>query len=213
MAMVTFNAEGISRDGYLALPEGGRGRGVLVLHAWWGLIDFFKSTCDRLAAEGFVAFAPDVHHGRTASTVEEAEYILKTRDSLAAQATAEAALHFFQAHPAVQGDRLSAVGFSMGAAFALLLDSSYPDAFDKIVLFYGMAGADLARSKARFQCHFGETDDWEPLEDVKQMNAANAEIYIYPGAYHWFFESDRPEHFDPEAAALVWKRTLEFLRA
>ena len=56
-------------SGYLAEPAGGVGPGVLVLHAWWGLNDFFKSLCDRLAAEGYVAFAPDLYGGKL--TVDE----------------------------------------------------------------------------------------------------------------------------------------------
>jgi carboxymethylenebutenolidase len=46
---------------------------VLILHVWWGLTDFFKGTCDRLAANGFVAFAPDLRHGKTVDMIEEAE--------------------------------------------------------------------------------------------------------------------------------------------
>jgi carboxymethylenebutenolidase len=213
MAMVAFMADGNQREGYLALPEGGKGRGILFLHAWWGLNDFFKLTCDRLAKQGFVAFAPDLHHGKIAATIDEAKHILETQDFPAARATAEAALRFLQTHPAVQGGKLSAVGFSMGAGFALLLDSLYPEAFGSIVLFYGEGGADLSRSKAQFQGHYGEDDDWEPLENVKEMKAANAKIYTYPNTYHWFFEEDRPDHYRAEAAQLAWKRTLEFLKA
>jgi carboxymethylenebutenolidase len=58
---------------YLAIPPGGNGRGVLVLHAWRGLNDLFRGFCDRLAQEGFVALAPDLFGGKIARTVEEAE--------------------------------------------------------------------------------------------------------------------------------------------
>ena len=58
---------------YLAIPEGGSGAGVLVLHAWWGLNDFIRGLCDRLAGEGFTALAPDVYHGAIATTIEQAE--------------------------------------------------------------------------------------------------------------------------------------------
>src|SRR2546428_13933378 len=43
--------------GYLAVPKKGNGPGVLVLHAWWGLTDFFKGLSDRLADAGFISFA------------------------------------------------------------------------------------------------------------------------------------------------------------
>src|SRR5438046_10550271 len=57
--------------GFLSVPKKGSGPGVLVLHAWWGLTDFFKGLSDRLASTGFVAFAPDLYRGATASTREE----------------------------------------------------------------------------------------------------------------------------------------------
>jgi carboxymethylenebutenolidase len=62
--MVEFQAEGRPGGGYLATPEKPRG-GVLVLHAWWGLNDFFKSFADKLASQGFVALAPDLYDGIT----------------------------------------------------------------------------------------------------------------------------------------------------
>ncbi len=211
MSKVTFLVDGRERQGYLAVPEAGKGQGVLLLHAWWGLTDFFQSVCEQIAAQGYVCFAPDLHHGKIATTPEEAMHILEMRDFPATQATAESALSFLQTHAAVQGKKVAAVGFSMGASFALLLDSISPDAFSKVVLFYGASGADLSQSKARFQCHFGEADDWEPIEEVRKMNAANAEIYTYPGAAHWFCESDRPDYYDVQAAVLAWKRTFAFL--
>jgi len=57
---------------YLAVPEHGSGPGVLVLHAWWGLNDVFKQVCDRLAREGFIALAPDLYHGKTTTSTDEA---------------------------------------------------------------------------------------------------------------------------------------------
>ena len=62
--------------GYLAFPKEGGGPGVLVLHAWWGLNEVFKGVCDRLASAGFVAFAPDLYHGATASTIEVAKGLM-----------------------------------------------------------------------------------------------------------------------------------------
>src|SRR4029077_2694938 len=62
--------------GYLVAPTTGQGPGVLVLPAWWGLTPFFGEPCDRLADEGFVALAPDLHGGRTADKPDEAEALL-----------------------------------------------------------------------------------------------------------------------------------------
>jgi carboxymethylenebutenolidase len=211
MTMTDFPASDQTHNGYLAIPEDGKGKGVLVLHAWWGLTEFFKGTCDRLAANGFVAFAPDLFHGQTAETVEQAEQLEEGRDEEAVKATAQWALRFLQSHPAVQGDQLGAVGFSFGAFHAMLLDDANPRAFGGIVLFYGPSGEDLSGSKAQYQLHFAEDDDWEPIENVEKMKAPNVEIHVYQDAYHWFFEQNKPEHFKPEAAELAWERMLAFL--
>lgn len=74
----------MTSDGFLALPEGGTGAAVLVLHAWWGLNDDVRALCRRLAGEGFVAYAPDLYGGGpqewpVAATIPEAEVL---RDEL-----------------------------------------------------------------------------------------------------------------------------------
>jgi carboxymethylenebutenolidase len=108
----------------------------------------------------------------------------------------------------VTGEKLGALGFSMGAAFARLLDSLHPDAFDRIVLFYGTT--DIAGSKAQFQGHFGEEDEWEPLDGVQAMEGPNFELHLYPGVGHWFVEEDRPDHYNAEAARTAWNRMVSF---
>ncbi len=67
-------------DGYLALPPSGQGSPVLVLHAWWGLNDTIKAFCNRLAAAGFVVFAPDLYHGQVTDTIEGAETLSDALD-------------------------------------------------------------------------------------------------------------------------------------
>ena len=61
--MIEFPSNGSTGRGYLALPAGGSGPGVVVIQEWWGLVDHIKDVCDRFAAEGFVALAPDLYHG------------------------------------------------------------------------------------------------------------------------------------------------------
>jgi carboxymethylenebutenolidase len=72
---LTLSNGATTAEYYLAVPASGTGRGVLVLHAWWGLTSVFTSVCDRLAEAGFVALAPDLYAGRTATTREQAEQL------------------------------------------------------------------------------------------------------------------------------------------
>ena len=76
-------------QGFLAVPPNGNGPGVLVLHAWWGLNDTIRAFCMRLAESGFVAFAPDLYHGKVAEDIADAETLGKALDANFLQAKAE----------------------------------------------------------------------------------------------------------------------------
>jgi len=70
--MVEFPSNGKTGSGYLAVPAAGSGPGVIVLQEWWGLVDHIKEVADRFAAEGFVALAPDLYHGESATSPDDA---------------------------------------------------------------------------------------------------------------------------------------------
>jgi carboxymethylenebutenolidase len=218
--MLEFDINGRTVAGYLALPERGHGPGVLVLHAWWGLTPFFEDVCERLAAEGFVAFAPDRYGGPTAATIEEAEALQQQReDQVRTEAALVASVEFLSAHEAVVGEGLGALGFSAGAAWALLLSVRKPNLIRAVVTFYGTAGqVDYSVARAAYLGHYAEVDEWEPIDEVRgtqeTLRAAGCEVtfYTYPGVGHWFFEEDRADHYNAEASRLAWERTVEFLR-
>ena len=70
--MVEFPSNGHSAKGYLAMPAAGKGPGVIVIQEWWGLVGHIKSVCDRFAAAGYSALAPDLYHGQTATEPDAA---------------------------------------------------------------------------------------------------------------------------------------------
>jgi carboxymethylenebutenolidase len=214
---VTFDVNGKSANGYLALPSQADGPGIIVLHAWWGLNQIFKNLCDRLASEGFVAFAPDLNEGKVASTIEEAKEIMSSLNGQRKYDVAMATVDFLRARSEVQSGPLALIGFSMGGAWSLVLASERPEDFHKAVLFYGAGEGDFAKIKAEILGHFSDTDEWEDINYVRSMEddlrtaGVKTSFHIYPQLPHWFFEEDRPE-FNPQAAELAWSRTLEFLR-
>ena len=214
---LTFDVNGKPANGYLALPSQADAPGVIVLHAWWGLNQIFKNLCDRLASEGFVAFAPDLNDGRVATTIEEAKEIMSSLDGQRKYDVAMAAVDFLRARPEVGSGPLALIGFSMGGAWSLVLASERPEDFHKAVLFYGAGEGDFSKVKAEVQGHFSDTDEWEDIDYVRSMenemrNAGmKTNFHIYSQMPHWFFEEDRPE-FNPQAAEVAWTRTLEFLR-
>jgi carboxymethylenebutenolidase len=214
---ITFDVNGQPAAGYLAIPAQPNAPGVMVLHAWWGLNSFFESLCNQLAAEGFAAFAPDLYDGKIARTIDEAKELMSSSDDERKQAVAIASISYLANRPEVRKEPLALIGFSMGAAWALELASAFPQEVSKVVLFYGVNAVDFAKIKAEITGHFSDVDELEPLEGIQAMESdmraagLNPTFHIYPNRSHWFFEEDRPE-YDPEAAELAWKRTLDFLR-
>jgi len=201
-------------DAYLASPAGG-GPGVLVLHAWWGLKPFFKQVCDNLAEQGFVALAPDMRNGQIAETIEAAKELMEKSDNQVIGDIVMAAKDYLLAHSA--GEKIGVVGFSMGAAWSLVVASYDPDKIAATVLFYGIGEAEFSKVKSKILGHFSDNDEWEPMEGVRWMEQSlkdagvDATLHIYPKVAHWFVEDDRPE-YDSVAASLAWERTFEFLK-
>jgi len=221
--MREFQADGRTISAYLAVPEHGSGPGVLVLHAWWGLTETFKQVCDRLAEAGFVALAPDLYHGKTTASVEEAEALVEALDQDVERvrddiAVAAQVLRQLPATKLADGrDKLALVGFSMGGAYALDMSITLDKEIAAVVTFYASyPGLDYRKASSVYLCHFAEDDPFEPAGSVAEMErelqAAGrpVTVYTYPGTKHWFFEENRPE-YDAEAARVAWERTIEFL--
>ena len=209
----------VQPDGYFALPEVGKGPGVLVLHAWWGLNPFFKDLCNRLAREGFVAFAPDLYHGKLATTFSEAEILRDRLEQKQADTNINGAIEYLLGLSAMTSTSLAVIGFSLGAYFALRVSCQRPQDIRFVVIFYGIGSGDYASAQAAYSGHFAESDEFEPASEVKRLEkhlrSANRPVkfYTYPGTSHWFFEADRADAYNAEAAGLAWQRTVESLRA
>lgn len=213
--------DSVAVAGYLAQPPTGPGPGVLVLHAWWGLNDQVRDVCDRFAAGGFTAYAPDLYDGLTADTPEAAEELAGPLFGRIPEVRSELrrALAVLRAEATGTDAAVAAVGFSLGAFFALDLSVAAPEQVRAVVTFYGTRPElDFAPAEARYLGHFAAADEFEPLEAVSALEKAlreagrAAEFHTYEGTGHWFFEADRADAYVEAAARLAWDRTLEFLR-
>jgi carboxymethylenebutenolidase len=194
----------------------GPGPGVLVLHAWWGLNDFCKGFCDRLAGAGFTVLAPDLYHGAVAATIDEAKKLRgKLKGETVAADVTQAAGRLQELCGRAE---IGLVGFSLGGYWGLWLADQPANPVRAAVVFYGARQGDYAANRAAFQFHLAERDDYVADSGVKKLRKSlaaagrEAEFHTYPGTGHWFFEADRPDAFQPQAAELAWERTVAFLK-
>ena len=220
---VTFASNGGQAHGYLALPPSGSGPGVLVIQEWWGLTDHIASIADRLAAEGFVALAPDLFGGSVAHDADEAGRLMTELPVEQAATDLAGAVDHLLAHDAVTGDAVGAVGFCMGGGFVLLLAAQQGDRIGAAVPFYGVGPAvpsAYAGLTAAVQGHYGETDSFYPAEQARaqeqqiaQESGAPVEFFFYPAGHAFHNDENLLGTYDQASASLAWTRTVDFLRA
>jgi carboxymethylenebutenolidase len=216
--MVNFPSNGSTTQGYLATPASGKGPGILVIQEWWGLVGHIKNVCDRLAAEGFSALAPDMYHGQTASEPDGAGKLFMALNIGQAEKDLRGAATYLAQHSSTA--RLGAVGFCMGGQLALFAGTLNPSV-GAVVNFYGIhpnVTPDYTRLSGPVLGLFAEKDGFVTPQVARDTDAAikkagkQSEINIYPNVDHGFFNDERPDVYNKAAADDAWRRTLAHFR-
>ena len=229
--MVEFASGGDRIKAYRVAPaDRGPHPAVIVIQEIWGLNDHIKDVARRFAREGYVALAPDLYsrEGIPATQTLEAlrPFMMAIPDSRVIQDLSGAAA-YLKGLPSVRGDRIGAIGFCIGGAWARLLACHEPT-LAACVDFYGrIRYPELSPAKPRhpveyiptlacpFLGLFAGDDPVIPPEHVKELEQTLAqhgktfEIHTYPGVPHAFFNDTR-DSYRPEAARDAWARTLAF---
>jgi carboxymethylenebutenolidase len=220
---VRFQSNGGTSEGYLAIPAGGSGPGVVVIQEWWGLVPHITGLADRFAEAGFVALAPDLFHGvHTIEPDEAGKLLMGLAMDQAAKDIAGAARHL-AGRPEVTG-RIGCVGFCMGGSLALWSATLSDDIVTAVGFYPGLPWQRMAPQWSNYQdkhalIHCAESDGLSAAPGIRQAVSAieaaggAVTVYDYPGTHHAFFNDDRPEVYNRVAAATSWARTLELLRA
>lgn len=219
---------------YLARPDDGDVRGtVIVGMELFGVTAHVRDICDRLAAHGYAAVAPDFYHRAAPGTELPAdEYGRKRGFELLGQLTHQQALDDLTATVTWAGGEypplVGMVGLSVGGHLAYLAATQLD--LPAAAIFYGgwipttdisisrpeptIAGT--ARISGRVQMFVGSDDPIVPAEHRQQITAAltaarvEHELIAYPGVGHGFLCDRRASH-DLKAATDAWNRLLLFL--
>jgi len=217
---VEFPSNGHTCQGYFAAPSG-KGPAVVVIQEWWGLVPHIEDLVERFTKEGFVAIAPDLFHGKTTQSPDEAGKMLMEMDAERALKEISGAGSYLLQRPECSSKSFGVIGFCMGGAMA-----KYAATKDKKVSagvsFYGgfkKVDYDWENMSAALMLIAGKLDRGVPakgevdLAERLQGLGKNVEVHTYENADHAFFNDTRPEVYNAEASADAWRRTLDFFRA
>ena len=211
-------SDGHELGAYRADPAGKPKGGVVVVQEIFGVNHHIRSVCDRFAAEGFSALAPDLYHGQTASEPDAAGKLFMALNIAQSEKDLRGAATFLAGHSSTP--RLGVVGFCMGGQLALFAGTLNPSV-GAVVNFYGIhpnVKPDYTRLAGPVLGLFAEKDSFVSPQVARGVDAAikaagkSSEIHIYPNVDHAFFNDERPDAYDGAAAQDAWRRTLAFFR-
>ncbi|MCY3734191.1 MAG: dienelactone hydrolase family protein, partial [Chloroflexi bacterium] len=196
---------------------GGPYPGVVVIQEWWGLNPNICDIANRIAAEGYVALAPDLFHGAVTAEPDEAQKLMMTLQEPNALVDMSGAVAALQARDDVRSDRIGVTGFCLGGGMSLLLAMNNP-AVTASAPFYGVPGAgmgDAGQIQGAVMGFFAGRDEWINAEVVEGIQSAldgagvRNEIHMYEESDHGFF-NDTSDIYDAEAAADTWDKLKAF---
>ncbi|MEL0081931.1 MAG: dienelactone hydrolase family protein [Gammaproteobacteria bacterium] len=215
---IEITAGGEKFSAYCAGSPGDSRAGLVVIQEIFGVNSHIRDVCDRFAAQGYLALAPDIFHRQQANIelgYDEADIgvgfgLKQGLNEAEVVADLAAALQWLRDQGMA---RVGVVGFCMGGLYTYLSAARLdPDA---AVAYYGGGIGDHLDQAADISCpimfHFGELDTHIPPEVVENVTQAvsaraDASVYTYP-AEHGFNCDQRPS-FDQPSAELAWQRTL-----
>ena len=205
--------------GYVVAPTSESAPGVLVLHSWWGLTPFFRSVCDRLADEGFVALAPDLHgDNRTADRPDEAEALLASTDPNVTANLVLAGTATLRSLPVTPDGPIGMLGFSMGASWALWASARAPDYVAAVVGVLRQPGHRLRAGHARptratspSTTSSSTTTAGSSSRPTSACSAVRSSSTTIPAPATGSSSRTAPAAYVEAAADLAWERTVAFL--
>ena len=216
--LITYQSNGGTCNGYIA---GDRGPGIVVIQEWWGLNDHIEDVVDRFAEAGFVAIAPDLYHGQSASEPDGAGKLMMALNLAEAAKDMSGAINVLQKRTG--RTKVGVVGFCMGGGLALVTACQRPDAVAAVAPFYGLipwasAQPEWSALTAKVEGHYAANDAFFTPDNAAALQAQlrdlgkDATLHVYPDTDHAFFNDTRPEVYDAAASAMAWNRIIALFR-
>lgn len=183
---------------------------VVLFHHAQGQTPGVLAFADELRRAGHVVHTPDLYDGRTFATVEEG---VAHADAIGFETLMGRGVAVADALP----HDLVYAGFSMGVLPAQKLAQTRPGARGAL-LFHACVPVSVFATAwptgLPVQVHSMDADPWDEgdIDAARQLveSTEHGELFLYPGNQHLFADSSLTS-YDPEAAALLMERVLNFL--
>jgi carboxymethylenebutenolidase len=204
--------------GYLARPAEVKAKapGVVVIHENRGLNPYIEDVARRLAAVGFIAFAPDALTplGGYPGDEDKARELFQKLDAAKRTEDLIAAAEYLKERKDVA--KVGCVGFCFGGGMCNTFAARLPW-LAAAVPFYGQGLEDeeeVKAIKAPLLLHFAQTDErvnasWPAYEAALKKHDVRYSAGVYAGTQHGFHNDTTPR-YDESAAKFAWDRTLMF---
>jgi carboxymethylenebutenolidase len=198
---------------------------VVVVHEIFGLSTWVRGVADQLAADGFIAVAPDLLTGYAAPDAPDSVNVATIRriDAGQVQRRVAAAGAYGMTQPAAEA-RYGVVGFCWGGStvwqHAVFAGQNEVPGFGAGVVYYGGAPAPalVTQVRAPLLGFFGENDARVnatiPAADSALRAAGRThEFTTFAGAGHGFLRQQEGQNGANRAASQqAWPRTLGWFR-
>jgi len=218
---ITYPGESGEIKAFLARPKKKKKYpAVIVIHENKGLQPHIRDVNRRMAAEGFLAMAPDALSpvgGTPADSVEEATKRLGQLDREQTIKNMVAAVKYLKTHPQSNG-KVGCTGFCWGGAMTNNVAVNSPD-LDAAVPYYGSCpkSEDVPKIKASLLAHYASDDTRinqgiEGFEKALKEAGKEYQLFVYPDTKHAFNNDSNPDRYNEAAAKLAWKRTVDFFK-
>jgi carboxymethylenebutenolidase len=198
---------------------------VVVIHEIFGLSTWIRGVADQLAADGYIAVAPDLISGKYSvapgDTIAQAQAsaLIRTLTPADVQRDIKATADFAMALPAATR-RFGVVGFCWGGSTSFNVAVASPNGLRGAVVYYGGAPAigELARVQAPVLGLYGENDarvnaSIPGADSTMKALRKSYEPVILTGAGHGFLrQQDGQNGANMTATRDAWPRTLAFFQ-
>lgn len=185
---------------------------ILMIHENRGLVPYMIAVMESLAEAGHTVLAPDLLT-RIGGTAEHDPGVT-TR--LVDEGTHEADLVSVYDWMADRIGRPAVLGLCFGAEMGWRLITRREPRRAALLYGIGPEPSDARRIRVPVYAAYAQDDDrvndtLPPLCDALISSQADITMECFPGTRHAFHDHTRPDRYDPKAAEVVWKRTLDFL--